>query len=307
MYGYIHLKWFRQLDFWTMSTSRPSRVKVAFIYYKRLLRWRRNSSPYISCDSFSDLADFVYKPPRWRNFNKFESPINAQVIFCESHNLQEFLNTYEGKLTAKVIITGNSDYEFHEMPRNIPQSVQALFLQNSFISDNKYVFTVPIGLENFRLGVNGNPRYITYRPRKPSASNRILFGPLSATHPIRQDVIQTFSSMNERWVLLSERLSPKEYDRTCTKYGFIAAVRGNGVDTHRLWEALYRGLTPIVARDKWWISIEHLYPQVISIESWNRSEIDNLIKNHDPYNFNPGQIEALWMPYWIQKIASFLE
>ena len=290
-----------------MTTQRPSRLKVAFIYYKRIVRWRRNSSPYLSCDAFADLSDYVYKPPRWRDKNTLSSPENAKIIFCRSDELQDFLDLYSGKLTAKVIITGNSDHEFHEIPKNIPKSVRALFLQNSYISDNNFVYTIPIGLENFRLGVNGNPKYIRYKRKSVGRPAKILFGPLSPTHPIRETVIAKFSQVNSNWDLLTQRLSPRNYARVSRKYGFIAAVRGNGVDTHRLWEALYRGLTPIVERDNWWRSLESMFPQVLSIDSWEKSEIEHLLSNRVPNDFDPRTLEALWMPHWQSLITKFVD
>jgi hypothetical protein len=235
------------------------------------------------------------------------SPENAKIIFCRSDELQEFLDLYSGKLTAKVIITGNSDHEFHEIPKNIPKSVRALFLQNSYISDNKFVYTLPIGLENFRLGVNGNPRYIRYKRNSVGRPPKILFGPLSPTHPIRETVIARFDQVNPNWDLLTQRLSPRNYARVSRKYGFIAAVRGNGVDTHRLWEALYRGLTPIVERDNWWRSLESMFPQVLSIESWEIPEIEHLLSNQVPEDFDPRALEALWMPYWQALITKLVD
>lgn len=288
-----------------MSVSRPSRVKVAYIYFKRFLRWRRNSNPYISGDAFSDMADFVFNPPKWRNFNGRKSISTAEVIFCKSEELSLLFELYGDQIKAKVIITGNSDFEFHEVPKNIPASVRAMFLQNSFISDNKFIFTIPIGVENFRLGVNGNPKFIRPKNKKGGNSARILFGPLSATHPDRELVIDRFSALDARWALLTSRLSPREYDQIASTYTYIAAVRGNGVDTHRLWESLYRGLTPVVIRDDWWRSLEHLYTQVAVISDWTYSELDKIILNRIQVE-SAQSCETLWMPFWKNQIDKFL-
>ena len=287
-----------------MSVSRPSRVKVAHIYLKRILRWRRNSSPYISGDAFADLCDFVYNPPKWRNFNRNVSISEAKSIFCKSHELQEMLDLYSDKLIATVIVCGNSDFEFHSLPLGIPQSTQALFLQNSFISDNEFVFTIPIGLENFRLGVNGNPRFIRNSLVNGNSNRKILFGPLSPTHPIREIVIERFDQDDPRWEFVSRRLSPKQYDVLTHKFQLIAAVRGNGVDTHRLWESLYRGLTPIVTMDHWWHSLHEFFPEVVTIAEWNPSDISEI---PSPESFQPSKLPSLWMPFWEEKIRKYLE
>jgi len=286
-----------------MSVSRPSRIELAHIYSKRIIRWRRNSSPYISGDAFSDIADYVFNPPRFRNFTGKNSISNAKVIFCKSDELNLLFERHHDEINAKVIITGNSDFEFHEIPKNIPPSVRAMFLQNSFISDNRFIFSIPIGIENFRLGVNGNPRFI--RPRKFGKDNlsRILFGPLSATHPIRESVVSQFGTPDARWSLLSDRLTPRSYDRIANSYSYIAAVRGNGVDTHRLWEALYRGRKAIIANDDWSKSLLFLHPFVSLVNDWEVSTVKNVMVRNKS-DFDPKDIPELWMPYWKQFVQS---
>jgi hypothetical protein len=271
---------------------------------KRAVRWRRNSTPYISGDAFADLCDFVYNPPKWRNFNRDVSISEAKSIFCKSHELQEMLDRHSKELSASVIICGNSDFEFHSLPLRIPESTKALFLQNSFISDNEFVFTIPIGLENFRLGVNGNPRFIRNSVIDRKSKRKILFGPLSPTHPIRDIVIKRFGQDDPRWEFVSGRISPKEYDVLTRQFHMIAAVRGNGVDTHRLWESLYRGLTPIVALDNWWNSLQEFFPQVVTISEWNPSEISKIPVLE---TFQPSNLPPLWMSFWEEKIRRYLE
>jgi len=289
-----------------MSVSRPSRAKVAYVYFKRVIRWRRNSSPYISGDAFADLCHFVYNPPKWRNFNRGVLISDAKTIYCKSHELQEMLEKHSEEINAQVIVAGNSDFEFHRLPLGIPKSTRALFLQNSFISDNEFVFTIPIGLENFRLGVNGNPKFIRNLGFNRELEKRILFGPLSATHPIRDIVFDQFKQSDPRWDMLSDRLSPREYDLRSRRYAMIAAVRGNGVDTHRLWESLYRGVAPIVVMDAWWESLQEYFPHVIAITNWGLDEISDVMQKTDPVLFDPRKVNALWMPFWEEKIKNYL-
>ena len=287
-----------------MNSKRPSRASVAYIYYKRAIRWRRNNWPYISGDCFADLAEYVYKPPRFRG--RRGSLKDAQVIFCRSHDLNELFEIHGPEIKAKVVITGNSDFEFHAPPVNIPKSVKAFFLQNSFISDDKLFFSIPIGVEDFRLGVNGNPRFFKSKSTSPNLVQKILLGPLSPTHPVREMVNQTFPESNNLVEVIRERLKPKSYDQLSKRFVAVAAVRGNGIDTHRLWESLYRGVTPIVQEDAWWISLRKYFPQVITISEWNSNELELARSKAEKNSFDPEEIEALWMPYWEKRIQSLL-
>lgn len=287
-----------------MIEERPSRISVAHIYAKRGLRWRRNSHPYISGDAFADYVDYVYEPPRCRNFNKV-SLQDARSIFVRSDRLQELLSRHRSDIQASVIISGNSDYEFHSLPVDIPSSVKAFFLQNSFVSDNVRFFSIPIGIENFRWGVNGNPRFIRDRGGIKHSKPKALFGPFGKTHRTREIVARDFGDRSEHWDFVMERMKPQDFDKLSRKYSHVAAVRGNGVDTHRLWESLYRGITPIVEYSAWWNSLSELFPEVEVIDSWTHTNVlEALFRNQASSNFRENP--TLWMPYWEEKISKFL-
>ncbi len=288
-----------------MTEKRPSRLGVAYIYAKRGVRWRRNSYPFISGDAFADLADFVYEPPRWRNFNSVPLE-NARVIFTRSENLQELLSEHGHKIQASVIVTGNSDHEFHAPPLDVPLSVKAIFLQNSFISDNVRFFSIPLGIENLRWGVNGNPRFMKDRGTIPASKRRVIFGPLGKTHRTREIVTKDFNGNSEHWDFFQGRIKPQHFDKLTKEYTHVAAVRGNGVDTHRLWESLYRGVTPIVEKSAWWDSLCEIFPEVEIVDTWTHENVLKVLALDKPsasFRKNP----ALWMPFWEHKIYKFLD
>jgi hypothetical protein len=288
-----------------MNEIRPSRAAVAHVYLKRALRWRRNNWPYISGDCFADLADYVHNAPRFRGgFGKIE---NARIIFCRSHELEELFDRYSHLIQARVVITGNSDYEFHVVPRNIPGTVRALFLQNSYVSDDKSVFSIPIGVENFRLGVNGNPRFFRARNEDQEVKQKVLVGPLSPTHPVREQMLENLTEESPYIDVYTGRLKPHEYDALAKDYAAVAAVRGNGIDTHRLWESLYRGIPPIVQEDLWWKGLSHHFPEVTAIGDWTLNQVSEPVSNKGLPFFKPHLIEALWMPYWKNLIDSFVD
>ncbi len=278
---------------------------MAHVYLKRAARWRRNNWPYISGDCFADLADFVYKPPKFRSVGRRIE--DAEIIFCRSHELQELFDEHSDKIQARVIISGNSDYEFHHIPRNIPSSVRAMFLQNSFISNDSFIFSIPIGVENFRLGVNGNPRFFISRNTNSNVRQKVLIGPLSPTHPIREQLLKVFYKNSHYIDVYTGRLKPHEYDALSKTYAAVAAVRGNGVDTHRLWESLYRGVTPIVQSDRWWHGLSTYFPEVRVISEWTLDEVSRVVSTKAFPITAPQAIKPLWMPFWRDLIYSHLD
>lgn len=277
-------------------TYRPSRAEVLKVYGKRVLRWRSNSWPYISGDAFADLADVTFNPPKYRGRGPSLKELKqARVLFVNSSDLKEFLDNFGTQIEAKVILSGNSDTEFHESLK-IPNSVNSIFLQNSFISDNVKLFTLPIGIENFRWGVNGNPRFITPGPIRGTSAGT-LFGPFGNTHNVRNQVRLNFNQESNTWRFVEGYITPKQFNLLAQDFEFIACVRGNGVDTHRLWETLYRARTPIIFKDRWSESLRHLSLPIRSIESWDRSSLHKVTQSPATL-FEPRQLPQLWMPWW---------
>ena len=289
-----------------MNDERPSRAYVFGVYAKRVLRWQRTSYPFLTIDAFAQLADYRFNPVRWRFKDRNKVNItNAEVLFCRGEDLSTLLELHPN-LNAKVIICGNSDFEFHQIPSGIPGSVKALFLQNSFISDNQTIYTLPIGLENFRWGVNGNPKLLK-KISFTAVRDEVLIGPFGKTHPVRNEVYKDFIERQGPWnVLPMNRISPKKYAKIARSYRYAAAVRGNGIDTHRLWESLYRGIFPIVQEDAWSRSLGELGLPLILIENWGTNTLIRKFDDLPRQSFNPNLLESLWMPYWEEKINSFL-
>lgn len=291
----------------TWEEQRPSRFKVLQTYGKRAIRWRRNSSPYLSGDLFSDMSDVSMYPPRFRGKQPDLVSIRAaKVIFCPSDKLQGFFKEYENDISARVIICSNSDYEFVALPTNIPKSVKQLFLQNSFISEHPLITTLPIGIENLRWGVNGNPRNLALGSNWSERRNEILIGPFGLTHPVRFEVKDSFSIPIKGVRLIQNRLEPDKYARLANETRYIAAVRGNGVDTHRHWETLYRGGIPIILHDAWSEGIRRFGLPFVEITAWDAQQLQFITERGEDLGFDPGQIPALWWPYWRELIASYL-
>jgi hypothetical protein len=274
------------------------------VYAKRAARWRSNSWPYITGDAFADIADVVLNPPRFRGPKPTLKEIRrARIIFVKSSDLLQFLEDFKTTLEARVVIASNSDAEFHES-FSIPKSVRKIFLQNSFISDNDRITTLPIGIENFRWGVNGDPRNINYNSQLVSES-KILFGPFGNTHPVREQVKSEFNTESEFWKFIDGYIPPSEFNSLSHQFNWIACVRGNGIDTHRLWETFYRGRFPIIADDEWSRSLDYLNLPIRKISRWNKSNLINVM-GESSEKFNPSSIPQLWMPYWIKRISETL-
>ena len=286
---------------------RPSRFDVVKLKLRRAFYLRRNSADFISGDLFADNADFQAFPPKFRSLPNSKTRIqDARVIFCQSDRLQEFLIENKNRINAKVIISGNSDYEFHEAPTDIPKSLKHFFLQNSFISDFKLFSPLPIGIENLRFARNGFPALMNQNYSWEEKENRILIGPFGLTHTDRNLVVDKLTLDNNLFELIPGRLEPEQYARLMGKFRYIAAVRGNGVDTHRHWETLYRGSIPFVLKDSWSTSMKSFGFPFILLEEWSLSAIKEHLDASLTESCRIRSNKKMWWPFWRELINSYV-
>jgi len=270
---------------------------------RRVLNWRKNNAPFLSGDFFADFCDVSMYGPAFR----FPAPTkreieNARSIFCPSHKYELFVDEYGKNLSAKVLILGNSDRDFDGPLKYLPSNFKTIYRQNSTFNNDIYKL-LPIGLENIRLGQNGRKFLFESKFVLNAKKQRLLIGPFKPTHPDRTFLLNLNEDSENSWTVLQERINPKDYAEVSSKHRFIAAPRGNGLDTHRFWEALYRGSYPVVLKTSWSDNLESLGIPLIAISEWNLRELEKVSSLQLPI-FMPKDLDVLWGPFWEREISN---
>lgn len=270
-------------------------------YGRRLYYYHRNSSPFLSGDLFADSADIQVYPPKLRSFQPSKKRVQAaRVIFCPSHELERFLEEYSGSISARVLILGNSDRDFDFFDESLlPSSVNQVFVQNLNSAGEKSRL-LPIGVENLRLGTNGLRKHLDKKFVGVEKLNEVLVGPFSMTHWDRDFYNHPHIELSDRVSVLRGRITPTTFADISSNYKFVAAPRGNGIDTHRFWEALYRGSYPIVNVSGWSSQLKDLKIPLIEISSWQDDFIASIPATMP--TINPREIDSLWWPFWKEQI-----
>ncbi|KEG10386.1 exostosin [Trypanosoma grayi] len=147
--------------------------------------------------------------------------------------------------------------------------VRAWYSTNTAVEHPK-LWPIPIGIENF---YNAYGRHVdVYREalqrvqqdknQKLTEGKKLLFVAfgLSSYYKYRVEVLRhvkkafaadasnvTFVHRPSKQKVVTAS-DVRDYMNTLREHRFVLAPRGNGMDTHRLWEALYMGSVPIVQR-----------------------------------------------------------
>lgn len=291
--GYEYLFPPQRRNFWRIIRIRSRRIR-----YKG-----QTNSPYLSGDSFASACDYIAFGSDGKTPIDIESLRSANSIFVQGHRLLDFLSGYGNQISATTLVSGNSDQNFLQVPE-LPRSIKLFLCQNNVTQDDPRVHTLPIGLENLRLGRSGLPKL--HQPKNTLQDpNRIFLPPMSPTNLGRRKVMK-YAIYNSNIFDVGKRYLPeKKYFEVCHKYKFVFACEGNGFDSHRVWEILYSGSFPVMLLTDWSRTLKEMELPILLIE--NLTELNSeLLKSFLSSNsdFDPNMHEVMWMPYWLDLIGS---
>jgi hypothetical protein len=175
-----------------------------------------------------------------------------KTIFVFTHDLDYFYNKYN--VNDKIIITHNSD---HEINKNY--NFKLHLCQNAKVTDTN-IIPIPIGVENTQwFDIN-----IFHKIRKMNIAKTkyIYFYFKLNTHKSRKDCFNKLSKILE-W---NTHKTKEEYFIELASHKYAICPRGNGLDTHRIWECLYLNTIPIVIKEDF-PNINNL--PIIVLDSWD--------------------------------------
>lgn len=265
-------------------------------FFKNLYR-NQTSEPFLSGDVFASLSDLVVDSHLFLDPKLFESRVSkAQIVFCPSGLVENFVEAFPQRTPLDILLVGNGDKNFTSELQLTQRVTRFAFIQNSFISNGLNIFTLPIGLENKRLGVNG---LIKFHPDKREArTGSILVGPFSPTTQSRNQFTEEKFSEFPNFRFIKERVELSVYSEYLHSHDYVLCPEGNGFDTHRVWETLYAGSKPVLLSSTWSKSLVAQGFPLILTDSWDPLVIENAIQRSRHDEINPNNISQLWSPHW---------
>ena len=281
------------------------------MFHKLLRVLRRNfflthtdNTPFLSGDSFAKITDYHVYGRSKKSKLDVKKLTSAHALFIPGDKFRQFIDENYAHINARVLIVGNSDENFDECI-SLPSSVSLCLIQNSTISDGERIFTLPIGLENRRLGRAGNPN-LYKNDLNANSITKVFVPPMSPTNPIRKKVLSEIrATSSDLFEIDSNYVEIRRYIEIVSRYKFILCLEGNGYENHRIWEALYLGVYPVVLETPWSKSLKYLGLPILFISDIGEITEQSLREfSQANHNFRPSEMECLWMPFWEKWIHS---
>ena len=279
--------------------------------------------------SFFQLKEEFFSGDKFITPNKFFSlaiPIPG-LTFVKRDNLYSF-GTWQGhniapifltpkKIYDRVLIVGSSDISLKPSATLILRALGARKIYGTnTVPYSNFVESIPLGLTNFSdesplHKIFGNPYHIKVAHESTSFSKEFT-GTVYAnfsTWTYKQERSPLRSYLEKVKHVTLDEMSPTEEGRIeflkkLRRANFVVAPRGNGVDTHRLWETLYMGGIPIIKRDP---MLENLIKDlpVLVVDDWRQiSDLEFLEQAWHEIRARIDNFEKLDIDYWKSRILS---
>jgi hypothetical protein len=258
----------------------------------------------LSGDTFRKISNF-----QWENKSKaiqIEKIKNKDIIFCESELLPELVAEVLSKINVDIkLILGNSDHNHSGDNLDLDKipHVSSIFAQN-LESNGTGARVLPIGIENSWRSNHGKLKYQICRESSTQARiHRIMWG-----FNLGTNLIERTNAANALvQCKVADKIAkviPKEHQNYLQKYAFVACPPGNGLDTHRTWEALYFKCVPIVLRS--FMTEEY---KLLGLPVWVVDSYDEVISINEEFletrykELSQGfGSDRIWAEFWISAI-----
>ena len=234
---------------------------------------------------------------------------NNSIIWCKTDYLQDVFNTLKNDQNKHILITHCSDHSINEQNfLSKPACIKKWYAQNVNY-EHADLIPLPIGIENHEGPNKGGSidiNYLLNNQNNFKTSNKIInllycnFNP--QTNSNRFNVANILA--NKKLASFDTRKSFSDYCETMKQFLFVASPRGNGIDCHRTWEALYMGCIPIVERHFMYNNYKHL--PIIQIDDWSSLSLDKLTPYIQKYKNNNcfSNIQELDLNYYLNMIKN---
>lgn len=241
-------------------------------------------------------------PEDYIDGDKFESLQSESILYYDIENVK-----FDDIGRDYTLITHNSDLS--PQKKELPPHIKKWYSQNLDYSAPN-IHCIPIGLERGRwhpekLGlmknINVNQKRIVralghFNPQT-CMGERIELARLCDDNVIPGDF---------QWTLNGRGFN--DYITFLSTYAFCLCPRGNGIDTHRIWEALYMGCIPIVKRCTTYEYLQGL--PVLFVDDWHDisyKRLEDFLSKAYYFGYNNidiTKLEKMKFSYWKNKIIN---
>ena len=228
----------------------------------------------------------------------------GDVWFVKRDFLSEFFQLLPCNCPQIKIVTQHSDYEVDDdIVKTKPSCVSFIFGSNTTSTHNDAV-PIPLGLGPSYCHLTPKSKDIKCKNTRKDRSRLLYANFRTETYPKeRVSVFEKIQTMNDSDVTL---VTPSKggsdisvYLEELVSHMFSVCPRGNGIDTHRIWESLYCRTIPIVRYENAHRNFKDL--PILFIDDWSILSEEYLHKEYERMTHTIWDYSKLSASWWGQQ------
>ena len=211
------------------------------------------------------------------------------------------------KYVDKVCVIGHSDYPVVD---EISNKFKKIFCINRY-TDNTNTFGLPLGITNdcndsHIHPIYGNKQIMIDVFNEDIKNKNLAYMNFNISNYANERKLIVDKFKNESWVKIGNIENSidgrRQFLRDIRSSKFVFCPRGNGIDTHRIWETLYMGSIPIVKYEK----THHLFTDlpILFIKDWNIVDDAFLNQRYLEIIEKDWNMNKLKISYWVEFIKT---
>jgi len=291
---------------------------MAARYFEPFPQWKSledHARPYISGNGFAVRCQFIMN---WES-PKVNPNVSVPWFFARTQLILNF-HKQAAPPFPYVLFTGNSDDIVGEAHRQIADDPRLLawFTVNAGL-DHPKVHPIPIGIANPGWE-HGDPAVFSRVRAEAIPRTRLFY----ANYALRTNRAERERCLVETGVPLTptegagwqgfgggpevggyaQPLPFERYLRDLASTYFCISPRGNGLDCHRTWEALYLGAIPVVTRSL--LTDAHRDIPMIVLDDWSEFRSVEFSPELHRRTWGGFDIATLYMDRYMERVRAMI-
>ena len=269
-----------------------------------------DSTEILSGNNFASRCDYIYAQtkdvggsPSVVFADHFPTIKDHDVIFCKTDFIAMLTESVVKYVPVDVpfsVLTHDSDYTINDaLIEGLVGNRPIRWYGMNMNSSKKMATPIPIGIANSYCNItmksgdfekSKNPSRLLY------VNHRIETNP-----SVREWLYPFFTITKYATVKTPTNVSIIQYRNDILDHKFLLCPQGNGIDTHRMWEALYCGVIPIVMRHNTHSNLEGKLP-ILFVDDYREVTEDLLNATYEEYSNRQWNEEMLTVSWWMKHI-----
>ena len=262
-------------------------------------------SEELTHDQYEDLTNnehfIVHSDYRILYINPVINLKENDVIFSNTNFVKYLFESLKGCKNLKnlKLITHQTDLPINKKLYSLkPECISEWYSINvNHLAPNLY--PIPIGLSNYYSPKNlFYENYIKTNLDRENKLEEIYINFTKNTFSKLRSPLFDKALKEEKFFVENKIIDLDKYLQQLVNYKYVLCPRGNGLDTHRIWETLYAGSIPIVEKHETVKTLDNL-PAVIvdDLLDFTFNDLKNTFIDLNNKNYDKLKIQ-----YWINKI-----